>query len=611
MNEHEKLVKAILARLQKRTEFNGGILTADRYVRTVLDCVGSDECYKYACNKGVSFDDILRKSASNLTYNNEEMVVEDIYGKPGEWRDDKQYVWMDKDGDQRELPKHTLMVFKHTLTTPRKDRDGDILRTQGARPDLKMPLLWQHIPTLPIGKLLSVSEHTSKKLVVVSAIIDINALAHDAAVMVDAKMGRYSHGFRALEFSTIKEDGYEESGFDIKSFEIMEESLVSVPSNTDAETEEILLSLVEGNKLTSPLLKSMGRSIRGRRNTTVGVPVNVGNLKLDLNISVKGAGEDHHGTKTQCAGGDGCSCGCQDKPAGAPEKTDGEPAKTAGTDDKEVMVCPKCGEKMAGGTCTKCGYKAESKSAPKNDKGSPGATKAYEPYIYAGQLERSWESMSWSLRSALTDYLAANGVEIKHQEGYNLWTDVIGTYPDHVIALVDGGTAGRRYYRISWKNGDQGPEYTGAVKEVVIRTETKIIEKSVGIARALKNCGTGAGGFQPGNTCASGSSGDSQGEQGTTREGMVARFRSAISKLDGAWNAVSAECDSIVRMVEDALADLAKGNAVDARLPPILAKFFLADATEIDRKKLKTALAALEGVDRMQRETEELLSSLN
>ena len=229
LSPNEELVLAIRERSEKLTEFNGGILLADRYVKTISECVGSDLCYRLAAKGNTSFADIIKRASNTLTYNNPDMVVEDVYGE-------NKYEWRDSDGDLVELPKHTLMVFRHVLTTPRKDRDGDTMRTKGGRPDPKMSMLWQHVHTLPIGKMLAVHEHNERRLVLVSAIVDINDLAHDSAKMIEAGMGRFSHGFKALEFEKNKEGG----GFDIKLFEIMEESLVSVPSNTDAENEEIV-----------------------------------------------------------------------------------------------------------------------------------------------------------------------------------------------------------------------------------------------------------------------------------------------------------------------------------------------------------------------------------
>src|SRR5690606_14541418 len=135
------------------------------------------------------------------------------------------------------------------------------------------------------GKLLAIHKHNNKVLEVISAIVDMNDLCNDAAVMVDNGMGRFSHGFKALEFQKIKSieqmDELEEmlgvkfsdaerekakegkaTGFDVSDFEIMEESLVSVPSNVDSETQEVYLSLIEGKQLRSGIMKSFGETIR-------------------------------------------------------------------------------------------------------------------------------------------------------------------------------------------------------------------------------------------------------------------------------------------------------------------------------------------------------------
>lgn len=370
---NDELVEAILAREgRKDAEFNSGIITADRYLKTLLSCAGSDQCNKFASTKSMSFQDQLTKAAKSLTYNNDEMVVD----QDVDFR--KSFEIDDLDGNRLELPKNCLMVFRHTLTSPKKDRDGDILRTQGARPDPKMLLLFQHTHTLPIGKMLGIAEHNSKRLKLYSAIVDMNELSHDSAVMVDNKMGRFSHGFRALDFTKVKEDDgngrtTSPGGFDIKEFEIMEESLVSVPSNTDADTEEILLSLVESKKMTSSLMKSYGKKIREKRPASVNIP---GRFPIDLNITVNGKSitanteeennnetEDIESGSEKVAPGTGtkCGCGCN----GAPGGCSGKKPASAETHDHEhdekapannEVVCPECGAKMSGAVCPKCGY---------------------------------------------------------------------------------------------------------------------------------------------------------------------------------------------------------------------------------------------------------------
>ena len=299
---NELLLKAIRER-GGAGEHNYGILTGDSYAKTLLDCTGTDLCYRYGATKSESFDDALKRASRTLTYNSPDMKLEQVV--------DKTDLPKDINGETLEIPKNTLLLFRHILTTPRKDRDGDILRTQGAKPDPKMPLLWQHVHTLPIGKVLGIAEHNSKKLSLYTAVVDINALSQDAAVMIENKMGRFSHGFRAIEFEEVKADPNQGkptgAGFDVKKFEVLEASLVSVPSNVDAETEEILLSLVEGGKLTSPLLKGVGRTIREKQTRQV-IPVSI---DITTTINGKTVGEpDANVTATKgTTGKTGCQCG--------------------------------------------------------------------------------------------------------------------------------------------------------------------------------------------------------------------------------------------------------------------------------------------------------------
>lgn len=325
------LVTAVRSRGQKQTEHNYGILTADRYLKTLLECVGHDLCNRFCAKGNVSFNDQLKRSESRLTYNNPEMVIEDIFG---EFK--KEFSLKDTFGQEVELPKNTLMVFKHILTSPKKDRDGDILRTQGAVIDPKMLLLWQHNHTLPIGKMLGIVSHTAKNLSVMSCIVDMNELSHDAAVMIDNKMGRFSHGFRALDFSENKEsEDFGEptgpGGFDVKRFEIMEESVVSVPSNTDAEVEDVFLSLVSGGKLTSPLMKAQGKKLFEKQ-------------PKSFNIGF----ENERKSKEES-----CTCG----KSHTSEETDENHGEEKKSDGEEMKTCPKCKAPMKDGVCTKCGYK--------------------------------------------------------------------------------------------------------------------------------------------------------------------------------------------------------------------------------------------------------------
>lgn len=423
---HDSLLKLILERQSKNTLHNGGILTADRYVKTIQDCIGSDLCYRYAATKQASFDDILRKAAKTLTYNNPDMEVEDIYTKG----------ITNTKLEEVELPKNTLMVFRHCLTSSRKDRDGDILRTKGAVPDPKMLLLWQHVHTLPIGKVLAVSEHTDTKLSVYTAIVDINELAHDAAVMIDNKMGRFSHGFRAISFTKIKEEMGEPTsgGFDVLDYEIMEASLVSVPSNVDAEVEEILLDLVEGKKLKSSLMKNVGKGIRDLRSKRIQVPSDFGE---------KNSEEEPAGQPDKGASKEGCSCGGG---GGTSKETDDAPTEEEGiSEDKKVITVG--GEKF-----------------------------------YSGTIPGSWEYEEGCLSETAREHLILNGIEVPNTMDMG-YVYLMATFEDYAIIGVHDYVSGEmHYYRSNWERRDDEPHWIGSAVEVTIEMEATIEPKLFDVA---------------------------------------------------------------------------------------------------------------------------------
>jgi len=225
--------------------------------------------------------------------------------------------------------------------------------------------------------MLFVAEHNTKLLSLYSCIVDMNETSHDSAVMIDNGMGRFSHGFRALKFGKTKVRDGEETGFDITKGEIMEESLVSVPANIDAETEDIILSLVEGGKLTSPIMKGVGRNLRDQK--ALSLPV-----KLDLKVTVNGQ-EVKCENKSRGGGGkedlekfttpEEANESSSDKKE-VTSGTEGDQMKTKAEDPKpegkekpegETTKCPKCGSTdIKDGVCQDCGYKMEGEEKPES-----------------------------------------------------------------------------------------------------------------------------------------------------------------------------------------------------------------------------------------------------
>jgi hypothetical protein len=174
--------------------------------------------------------------------------------------------------------KNALMDFINVLTSPRQDRDRDIVRTDGVDVDPRMPLLWQHIPEEPIGRMVrDIGICSDGKYRTHMAIADTQ-LGHDAATLVEFDALRISHGFDPLEFEPLGSS--DDEGWDIIKCHVMEGSLVSIPSNVDCGIEAW-----SKNKLKSPRVKSFyKRQWDGRKkqvtsgfeeNSMPAAPVNV------------------------------------------------------------------------------------------------------------------------------------------------------------------------------------------------------------------------------------------------------------------------------------------------------------------------------------------------
>lgn len=156
-----------------------------------------------------------------------------------------------KDGEEGKLSDKSLMDFECIVTTARRDRDGDVLEPKGAIVDPKMPLLWQHVPFQPIGRMVRLVEQSDDKVAARFMIAD-TALGHDTAVLVEAGCLRISHGFSPIQYNPLKDDsGKDLGGWHIDKYAMMEASVVSIPSNVDAE-----ITAFSRSKLTHPLVKS-------------------------------------------------------------------------------------------------------------------------------------------------------------------------------------------------------------------------------------------------------------------------------------------------------------------------------------------------------------------
>jgi len=518
MTVNDRLLAAIQARGRKTTEFGYGIMTADRHVQNVLDAIGLQDCYLLLSDRRsrTSLDDVMKKAAGTLVYSNPDMEVEE-----------KRVSLKGLD-----LPKNTLMVFHHTLSTSREDRDGDVMHPEGMDVDPKMLLLWQHAHTMPIGKLVKEVKRNSRKLEVVSAIVDLNELSHDAAVMVDNDMARFSHGFRAIDFTERETKDSSSGGFDITRAEIMEESIVSVPANLDAVAGEVLLSLVEGGKMTSPLMKRLGESIREHRQLSL--PVNL-NIKMTVNgQEVKGV-EPGSKAEERVSKGNGPSkeadgVGDEEKRAGN-EKASNVKLNAAGSSKAKSLIAAGKVKKPSGWEAPSAddqnkyiednGMAAYGKwflgireGADEDSKGAyaypytsdfknvdrtglaairqragqqkeqdvfdaagklidrideeEGKTSISEEKSFYGDLTGSYEWVSNELRSKARAFLMSNEIDLGEHE----YVGIVATFLDYVI-LECGKLSGTLYYKIMWNLVDGKPQFKGTPEKVEINVAVK------------------------------------------------------------------------------------------------------------------------------------------
>lgn len=317
----DELLKQIAER-QNRLESVYGIRRASDYVRPFVSCVGDEACQRtfFPGLDGTlgksGLAEALKAAESSLVYSNEDTkpLSEKLFTSTDS------IVEFCKNADV-EVPQRSIMVFNNIVTTPKKDRDGDCLLTSGAKVDKNMPLLWHHMLPMPIGKMLKVLEHTDDRLMVASAIID-SQLGVDAAHLVEFGALRISHGFRPMQYKLMEEDRSNPNsipGYKITEFEVMEESLVSVPSNTDA----VITAYARG-KLHDPTVKQWAKQYHDSRP-----------------VVVPGA------TLTPAKGG---SCGC---------KKSGEPETKESVTERPFGSCVTCGSALdESGICTNsnCGH---------------------------------------------------------------------------------------------------------------------------------------------------------------------------------------------------------------------------------------------------------------
>lgn len=180
------------------------------------------------------------------------------------------------------IARGAVLEYDCILSTKRKDRDGDIVEPGGMDVDVKMPLLWQHVQSQPIGRHVSVVKQDENVVVCKFAIADI-PLGRDAATLVKFGALRKSHGFKPVpgEFEPLEivkqADGKQVAkGWHIRKSTVMEGSLVSIPANADANVLAVYEKEFDGlctafsrSELKTDAVKHWAKAWYDRRPVTV------------------------------------------------------------------------------------------------------------------------------------------------------------------------------------------------------------------------------------------------------------------------------------------------------------------------------------------------------
>lgn len=147
-------------------------------------------------------------------------------------------------------------IVEGFASTPKLDRQGDVLLSRGAEFDLPMPLLWQHQQDKPIGTVIEAQ--VSDRGIRIKAQIAKNVLPYidEAWALIQAGLVRgFSVGWKPLEAPTRLKNG----GLQFSRWMWGETSAVTIPANATA-TIDLIKSLDAPSRVASTQPAVVGRS---------------------------------------------------------------------------------------------------------------------------------------------------------------------------------------------------------------------------------------------------------------------------------------------------------------------------------------------------------------
>lgn len=197
---------------------NRGIFPASRYLTDMVSCQNGGACpsQMWELASASEWDKTLKQSTEKLT------------ATDPEWGFDEKSF---------DTAPGFIMVASGIMSTTKMDSDRDILEAKGAELESICPYLWHHMPSVPVGKVLSHSISTVKSaegekdaVLFKCGILDVGkGLGRDTALLIQMGAMRNSHGFEALEASPMKG-----AGWHITKYRTFEISAVTLPANSDA-----------------------------------------------------------------------------------------------------------------------------------------------------------------------------------------------------------------------------------------------------------------------------------------------------------------------------------------------------------------------------------------
>jgi HK97 family phage prohead protease len=511
-------VDEILALVNKRGMVRNSISTALPYLRTVDSAIsgaraGTLTPRDLSLYSGASWQAAMKHAAETLVYRNEGM----------------RYLKAASNEADAKSGLTPVATFEAVITSIKQDRDNDVLHPEGAEVDPYAPLLWQHNPLEPIGKLTKVLSKSKDNVTAALAIADI-PLGRDAAYLVEFGSLRISHGFRAHEFKPIK-SGSDVVGFEVLKYDVMEVSLVSVPSNTDA----VITAFARG-KLTSPVCKSWGRSLYASRPIVVrggfgGFKKAAANMakvkakpktgrKLDTKASDDFEEQLAAAASTIVHSNDYGYC-FYAQPDSAKEEyqvfwtaadSDGDGQTADGTpfttmdDVKSILsnvpgvasvtieseATPPKGEGWRMVYPEMRDWAEDSADDEQGNEDSEGSDESAEgqeseegkgkkpksKHALAGgkdsPVQGSFEAIASALSRMVFEYLNANGVPVDEKKN---WVYVAATYADSVVVAVgENGTGRMTYYQIAYTMNGDDPVLSGKPIAVELNTVLQRVE---------------------------------------------------------------------------------------------------------------------------------------